>query len=91
MLVESSQILPITKLQKELTRRVRELSESGSPLYILKNNKMEAVMLPFSEYENLMILEEVFEQYEIQSVLHKRMKSYDASKNVSWDDVRENI
>ena len=91
MLVESSQIVPITKLQKELTRKVRELSESGSPLYILKNNKMEAVMMPFSDYEHLMILEEVFEQYEIKSILDERMKLYDASKNISWDEVRENI
>ena len=35
MLVESEQIIPITRLQKELTKKVRELSDDGKALYIL--------------------------------------------------------
>ena len=60
MLVETDRIIPITKLQKELTQTVRELSETGEPVYILKNNNMEAVMVSFSEYEYLTNLEEMF-------------------------------
>ena len=43
MLVESNMIVPITRLQKELTKTVRELSETGEPVFILKNNAMEEV------------------------------------------------
>ena len=88
MLVETDRMIPITKLQKELTKRIRGISEGGSPLYVLKNNEMEAVMLAPAEYEYLMNLSELIEQYEINDVIVKRMKNYKRSKNVKWNDLR---
>jgi PHD/YefM family antitoxin component YafN of YafNO toxin-antitoxin module len=52
-LVETKQMIPITRFQKELTQTVRELSDSGKAVYILKNNNMEAVLLSYDEYEYL--------------------------------------
>jgi PHD/YefM family antitoxin component YafN of YafNO toxin-antitoxin module len=89
MLVETSQMMPITKLQKELTQTVRKVSEGNESIYILKNNNMEAVMIPFQQYEYLSMLEEVFERLEIAQNIKDRMKHYDASKNISWDSIRE--
>jgi len=89
MLLDSRQIIPITKLQKELTKKVRELSSSGEALYILKNNNMEAVMVPFEEYEFLRNLEDVFDQFEIKSLLDIRLKDYNPETNISWEKVRE--
>ena len=71
MLVETDRMIPITKLQKELTKLIRDLSEEGSPLYVLKNNEMEAVILAPAEYEYLMNLSELMEQYEINDVIRK--------------------
>jgi PHD/YefM family antitoxin component YafN of YafNO toxin-antitoxin module len=88
MLVETDRMIPVTKLQKELTKRIREISEGGSPLFILKNNEMEAVILAPAEYEYLMNLSELIEQYEINDVIVKRMKNYKRSKNVKWNDLR---
>jgi PHD/YefM family antitoxin component YafN of YafNO toxin-antitoxin module len=88
MLVETDRMIPVTKLQKELTNRVRDISEGGSPLFILKNNEMEAVILAPAEYEYLMNLSELIEQYEIKDVIVKRMKNYKRSKNVKWNDLR---
>lgn len=88
MLVETDRMIPVTKLQKELTKRVRDISEGGSPLFILKNNQMEAVILAPAEYEYLMNLSELIEQYEINDVIVKRMKNYKRSKNVKWNDLR---
>jgi PHD/YefM family antitoxin component YafN of YafNO toxin-antitoxin module len=88
MLVETDRMIPVTKLQKELTKRVRDISEGGSPLFILKNNEMEAVILAPAEYEYLMNLSELIEQYEINDVIVKRMKNYKRSKNVKWNDLR---
>ena len=88
MLVETDRMIPITKLQKELTKRIRDISAEGSPLYILKNNEMEAVILAPAEYEYLMNLSELIEQYEINDVIVKRMKNYKRSKNVKWNDLR---
>ena len=88
MLVETDRMIPVTKLQKELTKRVRDISEGGSPLFVLKNNEMEAVILAPAEYEYLMNLSELIEQYEINDVIVKRMKNYKRSKNVKWNDLR---
>jgi PHD/YefM family antitoxin component YafN of YafNO toxin-antitoxin module len=49
-------MVPIIRLQKELTQTVRELSDSGKAAYILKNNNMEAVLLSYDEYEYLKTL-----------------------------------
>lgn len=89
MLVETDRIIPITKLQKELTQTVRELSETGEPVYILKNNNMEAVMVSFSEYEYLTNLEEMFEYYEIDDMLKTRMKKYNPNESVEWDKIKD--
>lgn len=88
MLVETDRMIPVTTLQKELTKRVRDISEGGSPLFVLKNNEMEAVILAPAEYEYLMNLSELIEQYEINDVIVKRMKNYKRSKNVKWNDLR---
>ena len=89
MLVETDRMIPVTKLQKELTKRVRDISEGGSPLFILKNNEMEAVILSPAEYEYLMNLSELIEQYEINDVIIKRMKNYERSRNVQWHDLKD--
>ena len=89
MLVETDRIIPITKLQKELTQTVRELSETGEPVYILKNNNMEAVMVSFSEYEYLTNLEGMFEYYEIDDMLKTRMKKYNPIESVEWDKIKD--
>ena len=61
MLIETAQMMPITKLQKELTQTVRRVSEENESIYILKNNNMEVVILPFQQYEYLSVFDEVFE------------------------------
>ena len=90
MLVETKQMIPITRLQKELTQTVRNLSDSGKAVYILKNNNMEAVLLSYQEYEYLKEIEEIFEHLEIKNVIDTRMKNYDPAKNVSWKKMMEN-
>ena len=89
MLVETRRIVPITRLQRELTQTVRDISETGEPVYILKNNTMEAVMVPFEEYEYLTSLEEMFEYFEIDNIVQKRLAGYDLQNNLSWSKIRE--
>ncbi|GHV87101.1 hypothetical protein AGMMS50255_3970 [Spirochaetia bacterium] len=89
MLVETKQMMPITRLQKELTQTVRELSDSREVVYILKNNNMEAVLLSYNEYEYLKNLEEIFERLEIRNMTNERLKKYNPKENISWDKLRE--
>ena len=91
MLVETKQMIPITRLQKQLTQTVRNLSDSGEAVYILKNNNMEAVLLSYQEYEYLKEIEEIFEHFEIKNIVDSRLKNYNPNKNISWDKIRENI
>ena len=90
MLIEPKQMMPITRLQKELTQTVRNISDSGKVVYILKNNNMEAVLLSYNEYEYLKEIEEIFEQFEIKNIIDSRTKSYNPKKNVSWEKLRKN-
>ena len=89
MLVEPKQMIPITRLQKELTQTVRNLSNSGKAVYVLKNNNMEAVLLSYREYEYLKEIEGTFERLEIRNIIKNRMKNYDPKKNISWEKINE--
>ena len=89
MLIEPKQMIPITRLQKELTQTVRNISDSGKAIYILKNNNMEAVLLSYSEYEYLREIEEIFEQFEIKNLIDSRIKNYNPKNNVSWAELQK--
>jgi PHD/YefM family antitoxin component YafN of YafNO toxin-antitoxin module len=91
MLIETNQMIPITRLQKELTQTVRDLSNSGKAVYILKNNNMEAVLLSYYEYEYLKGIEEIFEQFEIKKEIEARLEKYHPKNNVSWENIREEV
>jgi PHD/YefM family antitoxin component YafN of YafNO toxin-antitoxin module len=82
-------MVPITRLQKELTKTVRDLSDSGKPVYILKNNNMEAVILSYHEYEYLKEIEEIYERLEIKNMIEDRQKKYDQKNNVPWESIME--
>jgi len=88
MLIETKRMIPVTKLQKELTKQIREVSLTGEPLYILKNNNMEAVILTAYEYEVLLEAESIIEQFEIKDIIEKRMNNYDSSTNISWEELK---
>ena len=89
MLVDTAQIMPITQLQKTLTQTVRKISEDKQPVFIMKNNTMEAVMMPFDRYEKLAELEELEEHKEIYEMVQKRMAHYDRSKDVKWSSLKD--
>lgn len=89
MLIDTEKIIPVTKLQRELTQKLREVSETGEPLFVLRNNEMAAVILSTEEYELLKQAEGVLEHFEIAEAVEKRLKGYDRSKNVSWGKVKK--
>ena len=89
MLVNTEKMIPVTKLQRHLTQRLREVHETGEPLFILRNNEMAAVILSTGEYELLKQAEEILEHFEIAETVEKRLKGYDRSKNISWDKIKK--
>ena len=91
MLVNTEKMIPVTRLQRELTQKLREVHETGEPLFVLRNNKMAAVILSTEEYERLKQAEDILEHLEIAEVVEKRLKGYDRSKNIPWKKIKKNV
>lgn len=88
MIIDTDKMIPITKLQKALPQKVREISETGEPVYILKNNELAAVIVSKEEYETLKQAEEILEHSGIADMIEERLKSYDESESISWEKVK---
>jgi prevent-host-death family protein len=89
MLLNTDKMISITKLQRELTQKMRNVSETKEPLYVLRNNEVEAVIVSSDEYAALKEMEEVLEHFEIYELIQKRMKHYDPSRNVTLDKIKK--
>ncbi len=89
MLVDTQKLIPVTKLQRELTQKLKEVSETGEPVFVLRNNEMAAVIVSAEEYELLTQAEEILEHLEIAEEVEKRLKGYDRSKNIPWEKIKK--
>jgi len=89
MLVDTEKLIPVTKLQRELTQKLKEVSETGEPVYVLRNNEMAAVIVSAEEYELLRQAEEILEHLEIAEKMDKRIKGRDRSKNIPWERIKK--
>jgi PHD/YefM family antitoxin component YafN of YafNO toxin-antitoxin module len=88
MQVDMDHIIPVARLQKELTGRLRELTNKGEPLFVMRNNSLAAVIISPEEYEILKDAESMLEHLEIAEMLEKRLKDHKRSKNIPWDRVK---
>jgi PHD/YefM family antitoxin component YafN of YafNO toxin-antitoxin module len=89
MLVNTNNMISVTELQKVLLKKLKEVSESNEPLYVLRKNQIAAVVLSSEEYSLLQEAEEILEHFEIADMVEKRLKDYDPSKNVSWKKIKK--
>ena len=71
MLVNTENMIPVTRLQRELTQKLKEVSETGEPIYVLRNNKMAAVIVSTEEYELLRQAEDILEIWRLLRKLKK--------------------
>jgi len=89
MLVDTEKMIPVTKLQRELTQKLKEVSETGEPVYVLRNNEMAAVIISTEEYELLTQAEEILEHLEIAEKVEKRLKGHNRSMNIPWERIKK--
>jgi len=89
MLIDSKKVISVTKLQRELTQQLRNVVSDGEALYVTKNSNIETVVIPMEEYERLKAIDDYIEHMEIWYMVQERMKNYDPSKSVLWEDIRE--
>ena len=89
MWVDTDKLMPVTKLQRELTQKLKEVSETGEPVFVLRNNEMAAVIVSVEEYELLTQAEEILEHLEVAEKIEKRLKRHDRSKNIPWEKIKK--
>ena len=91
MLIDSKKVISVTKPQRELTQQLRNVVSDGEALYVTKNSNIETVVIPMAEYERLKKIDEYIEHMEIWYMVQERMKNYDPSKTILWDDLKDEL
>lgn len=89
MQIETERMIPVARLQKELTGKLRELTDRGEPLYVMRNNSLAAVILPPEEYELLKEAEELIEHLEIAEIVRSRLKGRQRAQNIPWEKIKK--
>jgi len=89
MLVQTENMIPVTKLQKDLMKKLKEVSETDEPLYVLRNNEMAAVIVSAKEFELMKQAEEAIEFLEIAEMVRQRTKGHDRAKNIPWSKLKK--
>lgn len=64
----------------------RMTKSNDEKIAVVKNNQMQAVMIPIDEYERLKTLSDMAEQKEIYETIQERKNTPD-SEYVSYDDA----
>ena len=67
---------------------MREVAAEDKPLYVMKNNRMEAVILSAKEYDFLANLAEILEHFEIAEMVAERTGAYKREENIAWEALR---
>ena len=88
MQIETERMIPIAKLQKELTGKLRELTNNEEPLFIMRNNSLAAVIISPSEYELLKEAESILEHLEIAEMIDLRLKNHKRAQNIPWEQLK---
>ncbi|WP_419662587.1 toxin-antitoxin system, antitoxin component, PHD family [Desulfosarcina variabilis str. Montpellier] len=88
MQIDTERIISVARLQKELTAKLREVTDREEPLFVMRNNTLAAVVISPAEYELLRDADEVLDHFEIADMIEKRLKDHDPSRNVSWDTIK---
>ncbi|KJR41510.1 prevent-host-death family protein [Candidatus Magnetoovum chiemensis] len=89
MVIDSNNSISVTQLERQLSQKLKEISETGEPLYVLKDNEMTAVLASSEEYKRLKDLEDIIEHLEIADIIETRMMDHDSSKNMSWETMKK--
>ena len=88
MQVDTERMIPVAKLQKELTGKLRELTNNEEPLFVMRNNSLAAVIISPSEYELLKEAESILEHLEITEMIDQRLKSHKRTQNIPWEQLK---
>ncbi|MFA6662450.1 MAG: type II toxin-antitoxin system Phd/YefM family antitoxin [Bacilli bacterium] len=67
-------LVPISDISNSFSKYFRKLKEQSEPLFIMKNNSIEAVMLNVDDYEHLLEVQEMYEELQLADTALRRLE-----------------
>lgn len=67
-------LIPISEMANSFSKHFRMLKEDSEPLFIMKNNNIEAVMLNVDDYERLIEAQELYEELQLADMALRRLE-----------------
>ena len=67
-------LVPISDISNSFSKYFRKLKEHSEPLFIIKNNSIEAVMLNVDDYEHLLEVQEMYEELQLADTALRRLE-----------------
>ena len=67
-------LVPISDIANSFSKYFRRLKEQSEPLFIMKNNSIEAVMLNVDDYERLLEAQEMYEELQLADIALRRLE-----------------
>lgn len=67
-------LVPISDLSNSFSKYYRKLKAQSEPLFIMKNNSIEAVMLNVEDYERLLEAQEMYEELQLADIALRRLE-----------------
>lgn len=72
--LKRSSLVQISEMANGFSKHFRRLKEQSEPLFIMKNNNIEAVMLNVDEYERLIVAQELYEELQLADLALRRLE-----------------
>ena len=67
-------LVPISDLSNSFSKYYRKLKTQSEPLFIMKNNSIEAVLLNVEDYERLLETQEMYEELQLADIALRRLE-----------------
>jgi PHD/YefM family antitoxin component YafN of YafNO toxin-antitoxin module len=67
-------LVPISDISNCFSKYFRKLKEQSEPLFIIKNNSIEAVMINVDDYEHLLEVQEMYEELQLADTALRRLE-----------------
>ena len=67
-------LIPVAEVITHFSKYLVQLKNQHDPFFITKDNKIEAVFLKYSDYEELKKIQELYEEMELTDIALKRLE-----------------
>lgn len=86
MVMDRNSIVSVTELVKNFAK-VRQQAKEGSRMIVFKNNKPDLAILDIDEYEELLKIVELMDNYTILNMVEERDKNDDGTRYTTEEIV----